>query len=70
MPSAPSELLTAGELAPHFGVTADTVAQWAREGKIPTAITTPGGHRRFRLAECEEAARAAAEANAAERAAS
>jgi len=41
------KLLTPGEVAELFRVTAKTVARWARSGKI-TAIRTLGGHRRFR----------------------
>lgn len=40
-------LLTPGEVAKLLRVDPKTVTRWAAAGKIP-AITTPGGHRRFR----------------------
>jgi hypothetical protein len=33
-----------------FGVRTTTIARWARDG-ILTALTTPGGHRRYRRTE-------------------
>jgi DNA-binding transcriptional MerR regulator len=51
-----TDLVTAAVIAEHFGVDPQTVSGWAREGRIPTAIVTPGGHRRFRLADVLEAA--------------
>ena len=47
----PSDLVPAAEVAPHYGVTPQTVTEWAKDGKIPTAVLTAGGHRRFRLAD-------------------
>jgi excisionase family DNA binding protein len=41
---------TPGETADLFGVDPKTVATWADEGRL-TAIRTPGGHRRFPVAE-------------------
>lgn len=41
-------LLTPREVAEIFGVRTTTIARWAREGWL-TALTTPGGHRRYRL---------------------
>lgn len=52
--TAPSELLTPGEVAVMFRVNAKTVSRWARAGKL-TAIRTLGGHRRFSRAEVEAA---------------
>ena len=46
----PSELLTPGEVAALFRVSAKTVTRWARAGKI-SAVRTLGGHRRYRRAE-------------------
>jgi excisionase family DNA binding protein len=46
------QLLTPGEVAARFGVGLTTVARWADSGKI-AAVRTPGGHRRFRLADVE-----------------
>ena len=43
-------LLTPAEVAALFRVNPKTVTRWARAGKI-TAISTLGGHRRFRAAE-------------------
>lgn len=42
------ELLSPGDVAAVFGVDAKTVTRWARTGKLAPAITTPGGHRRYR----------------------
>jgi len=39
-------LLTRAEVAALFGVDAQTVTRWARNGRL-TAVRTPGGHRRF-----------------------
>jgi excisionase family DNA binding protein len=41
-----SEYLTRAEVAELLGVSANTVARWAREGRIPCHRTL-GGHRRF-----------------------
>jgi excisionase family DNA binding protein len=40
------------EVADYLGVTARTVATWAREGKLK-AVYTLGGHRRFEREEVE-----------------
>ena len=45
-PSPLPERLTPCEVAAYFGVTARTVQEWARAGKI-VAVKTLGGHRRF-----------------------
>jgi excisionase family DNA binding protein len=42
----PSEYLTRADVARLLGVSANTVARWAREGRIPCHRTL-GGHRRF-----------------------
>lgn len=44
------KMLTPGEVAAMFGVNSQTLARWARTGKVPS-IKTPGGHRRYREAE-------------------
>lgn len=52
----PSEYLTRAEVAQLMGVSANTVARWAREGRIPCRRTL-GGHRRFPRAVVEELVR-------------
>lgn len=44
--------LTSGNVAELFGVTVETVATWADEGKLPH-FKTPGGQRRFHRADIE-----------------
>jgi excisionase family DNA binding protein len=46
-------LLTPAEVAAKAGVDAKTVTRWANEGKL-ACIRTPGGHRRYRLADVEK----------------
>jgi excisionase family DNA binding protein len=48
---ADEELLTPREVAEILGVTAATVAAWARAGTIGAFVRTPGGHRRYRRAD-------------------
>lgn len=43
-----ADLLTPGEVARLFGVGQRAVARWADNGQLPH-ITTPGGHRRYRV---------------------
>lgn len=38
---------TPGQLAKMFNISTETVRVWERDGKIPAAGKTPGGHRRF-----------------------
>lgn len=45
---ADDPVLTPGEVAAMFRVDPKTVTRWAKRGRLPS-ITTPGGHRRFRL---------------------
>lgn len=45
--------LTSGQVAELFGVATETVAAWADAGKLPH-FRTPGGQRRYRLADVEE----------------
>ena len=40
------DFLTRGEVARLLGVSPNTVARWARDGRIPCQMTL-GGHRRF-----------------------
>jgi excisionase family DNA binding protein len=44
---ATKDLLTPGQVATLFGVSAGTVVEWADSGKL-AYFRTPGGHRRFR----------------------
>lgn len=39
-----------GQVAEMFGVSPETVAKWADEGKVPS-FRTPGGQRRFYLSD-------------------
>lgn len=43
-------MLTVGDIARMLQVHPKTVARWARRGQL-VAMVTPGGHRRFPLAE-------------------
>jgi excisionase family DNA binding protein len=49
------ELLTPSEVAAVFGVDPKTISRWARKGRI-AAHRTPGGHRRFTVAEVRRCA--------------
>jgi excisionase family DNA binding protein len=53
MSTAEDELLTSAQVAAEYQVNIETVRRWAREGQLPTAILTPGGHRRFRRSDVE-----------------
>jgi excisionase family DNA binding protein len=44
--------LTVGQAAKHLGVAERTLRRWAKDGRLP-AYSTPGGHRRFRVADVE-----------------
>lgn len=44
----PDELLTPQQAAALVGIRADTLSQWARDGRIRSTRTRAGGHRRFR----------------------
>lgn len=51
--SAPTpELLSSSDVARLFGVSAKTVARWARRRQL-AHIVTPGGHRRFYRADVD-----------------
>ena len=41
-------LMSVGQVAEIFGVTAGTVRRWCREGKLKEYLRTVGNHRRFR----------------------
>lgn len=45
-------LLTAAEVAAEVRMDPETIRRWVREGKL-TAITLPGGHKRFRREDIE-----------------
>lgn len=47
---ADDALLRPSEVAAMFGVRPPTIARWAREGRL-TPLLTPGGHRRYSLAD-------------------
>ena len=55
----PDRPLTTTDVAALYGVTPETVANWADEGKL-AHFKTPGGHRRFRRADLDPAVLAAA----------
>lgn len=46
-------ILTTQKVAERFGVVPQTVISWANSGKLPH-FRTPGGHRRYLLADVEE----------------
>jgi excisionase family DNA binding protein len=50
------EYLTPGEVARMLHVSPTTISRWATNGLLPCVVTL-GGHRRFRRADVEEAAR-------------
>lgn len=45
--TAATDLLTPAEVARLFGVSAQTITRWTREGRLECEVTL-GGHRRFR----------------------
>jgi predicted site-specific integrase-resolvase len=47
----PDDLLKPGEVAAIGRVDVKTVARWANGGRIAPAVRTPGGHRRYRVAD-------------------
>jgi hypothetical protein len=48
-------MVSAAGLAKRLGLAASTVRQYAREGRIPIALKTPGGHGRFIVEEVQAA---------------
>lgn len=51
--SAPERPLTPSEVAHLFGVSVQTVGDWADAGRLPH-FRTPGGQRRFRREDVEQ----------------
>jgi hypothetical protein len=49
------EMVSAAVLAKRLGLAASTVRQYVREGRIPVALRTPGGHGRFVVEEAQAA---------------
>ena len=47
------DLLTPDDIAEIYKISRQTVGRWARDGTLPTAARTPGGHRRFRRSDVE-----------------
>lgn len=45
-------LMMPDEVARRFGVSAKTIARWAKEGRLPH-VRTLGGHRRYRRSDIE-----------------
>ncbi len=52
-PSEPTQWLSLSEAALRLGVHATTLRRWADNGDIPVMLT-PGGHRRFSLADLDQ----------------
>lgn len=42
-----ADFYTSRDVAKRFGVTPETVRNWEKDGRIPPASRTPGGHRRY-----------------------
>ena len=49
---AEPDWLTLGQAAKYLGVAQSTIRKWSDQGRVP-AFYTPGGHRRYRLADLE-----------------
>ena len=43
-------ILSIGVLADHFGLSPQTLRVWESQGRIPPALRTAGGHRRYTAA--------------------
>lgn len=41
-------LITTSQVADKYQITASAVRRWVAAGKLKPAVTTPGGHYRFR----------------------
>jgi len=52
-PAEEDALLTPAQVAVLFGVDGKTVARWAQRGRLPAAVCTAGGHRRYRWADVQ-----------------
>jgi len=63
-PEDPETLLTTGQAAVRLRVVPQTIARWASEGRLRHTRTLGGakgpGHRRFRLADLDEAVKSPA----------
>jgi len=46
-------LITTSQVALKFGVDSSAVRKWVKEKKLKPAVTTPGGHHRFRVEDVE-----------------
>jgi hypothetical protein len=55
MSTTADEMVSAAGLAKHLGLAASTVRQYVREGRIPVALRTPGGHGRFIVEDAQAA---------------
>jgi hypothetical protein len=55
MTTAAHGMVSAAGLAKRLGLAASTVRQYAREGRIPVALRTPGGHGRFIVEDAQAA---------------
>jgi len=42
-----TQFIRIGALADRYGVSTESLRVWERQGLIPAAIRTPGGHRRY-----------------------
>lgn len=49
------KIVSAAAVAEQLGIAGSTVRQYVREGRIPVALKTPGGHARFDLDDVREA---------------
>jgi excisionase family DNA binding protein len=60
----PDLLLTTKQVADRIGVSSETIARWADNGRIPCArVGVKGSWRRFRLEDVEQFERALREAS-------
>lgn len=41
------QIFSIGPLADRYGVSTESLRLWERDGRIPPARRTPGGHRRY-----------------------
>jgi excisionase family DNA binding protein len=51
-PGTEPDWLTLGQAAKFLGVAQSTIRKWSDQGRVP-AFYTPGGHRRYRVADLE-----------------
>lgn len=50
-----TKIVSAAAVAEALGIAGSTLRQYVREGRIPVALKTPGGHARFDLDDVREA---------------